>query len=103
MSTLYPYLAAFGIIFVLMTGWVLVQLAWKKCFPEAKNEDAMAGRAGCCGCALEEYCENRDAEPDGDGTCRLDREQVSNHSTSASVTPNSASQPKQAVVHPPRR
>jgi len=85
LSMLYSFLVAAGVIFVLMTVWVAVQLAWKKQFPESgTDQDALSGRAGCHGCALDEYCETRDKEPGrGSTSCDLRAEQVPSATLSA--------------------
>jgi hypothetical protein len=63
LSTFYAYLAAMGVIVGLMTMWVMVQLAWRKHFPkDAGDQDALAGRSGCYGCALDECCESRNVD-----------------------------------------
>ena len=52
MSALYPYLIGVGGIAAMMALWVVVQLAWRRSFPEACSDpDVLAARAGCGSCA----------------------------------------------------
>ena len=49
--------AAIGTV-LLALGWVWVQQAWRRSFPEAcADPDPLAGRLGCNGCTSEEKCE----------------------------------------------
>ena len=58
MSSLYPYLLTMGGIVFLMMMWLVVQLAWKRTFPEVRgDEDVLAGRSGCHGCTQDGHCE----------------------------------------------
>jgi len=39
------------LLIVVLVGWVAVQTAWRRSFPDAGGElDALAGRGGCGGC-----------------------------------------------------
>lgn len=45
-----PWLALVLLVLMLV-GWVAVQTAWRRSFPDASGErDALAGRGGCGGC-----------------------------------------------------
>jgi hypothetical protein len=60
LSSIYPYLLTMGAIVFLMLMWLLVQLAWKKTFPEVQgDEDVLAGRSGCHGCSQDGHCETQ--------------------------------------------
>jgi len=44
----------------LLAGWVTVQLAWRRAFPEAgADPDALAGRLGCRGACAPDDCARR--------------------------------------------
>lgn len=44
----------------LLTGWVTVQLVWRRAFPAAgADPDALAGRLGCRGTCAPEDCVHR--------------------------------------------
>ena len=48
--------AAVGVV-LLALGWVWIQRAWTRVFPEACSDpDPLAGRFGCHGCGSEETC-----------------------------------------------
>jgi hypothetical protein len=62
LSALYPYLVAIVGIALMMTVWVLVQLAWRRTFPNVgRDEDVLAGRSGCHGCAQDGHCDKQTA------------------------------------------
>lgn len=44
---------------VLMVGWLLVQLAWRRTFPEqvGADGDVLASRGSCHGCEKEGSCD----------------------------------------------
>ena len=63
-------LTSYGIglaaIVMLCVGWVGVQLAWRRVFPDASGDpDALAGRMGCHGCGCTNVCEGRASETAG--------------------------------------
>jgi hypothetical protein len=46
-----------GIIFILF-GWLLVQTAWRRVFPDTPiDEDVLAGRLGCHDCSRQTTCD----------------------------------------------
>lgn len=48
-------------IAILAGGWLAVQQAWQRSFPEAHADpDPLAGRMGCHGCAAADECERHD-------------------------------------------
>ncbi len=53
-------LQAGGFVVAIFGGWILVQLAWRRVFPEAVglDGDALAGRGGCTGCKKAESCDH---------------------------------------------
>jgi len=56
---LLPYLTTFAIIGLLMAGWIAVQTAWRKRFPEMlTDDDVLAERRSCQGCNCSTRCEN---------------------------------------------
>ena len=59
-------LTAIFAIAILLGGWILVQVAWRRAFPECDpEEDALAGRLGCCQhCPREASCERREIQTD---------------------------------------
>lgn len=62
LDTLLPELlkAAAGVS-VLMIGWIIVQQAWNRVFPEAvaPDGDALGSRGSCHGCEKEGSCSTR--------------------------------------------
>ena len=55
---------AFLGISIILTGWLLVQVAWRRVFPGTPpGEDPLAGRLGCHNCSCQTPCDgaNRDA------------------------------------------
>lgn len=51
-------------ITAILSGWLLVQVAWRRVFPgTASDEDALAGRIGCHNCHCLEPCENARRDP----------------------------------------
>ena len=57
MPALYPYLIGVAGIAAMMAMWVVVQLAWRRTFPEACGDpDALAARSGCGSCAHDSDC-----------------------------------------------
>ena len=66
MKNLPSYILAMLIMVVLMTGWMLVQNAWRRLFPVSDaHQDVLAGRGGCQGCRCSGVCE-RDAAETGE-------------------------------------
>jgi hypothetical protein len=58
------YVTGIAVIVAVSLGWVAVQLAWRKAFPEFSGDpDALAGRMGCHGCSCTDVCEKRPSEP----------------------------------------
>ncbi len=56
-------LKAIIVITVLLGGWMLVQAAWRRVFPDrAVDEDVMAGRLGCHQCPCDAPCERPGSE-----------------------------------------
>ena len=52
------YVLGIGLVIGLMLGWVAVQAAWGKAFPEATTDsDVLAHRLGCHGCQCSGPCE----------------------------------------------
>jgi hypothetical protein len=52
-------LTTFAIIGLLMAGWIAVQTAWRKRFPEMlTDDDVLANRRSCQGCNCSTRCEN---------------------------------------------
>ncbi len=55
------------LLVAVVTGWVAVQSAWRRVFPDAGGEcDALAGRGGCGGCRGGEcinQCDDGSATP----------------------------------------
>jgi len=48
---------------LLALGWVWVQQAWRRSFPDScADPDPLAGRIGCHACESEESCQRRSAE-----------------------------------------
>jgi len=58
MSELVRDLAAVGAVAALAAGWLAVQMAWRRAFPDAHPDpDPLAGRLGCHGCGeCKEQC-----------------------------------------------
>ena len=56
------------IVLVAVTaGWVGVQLAWRRTFPEVGSDpDVLVGRGGCGGCREKESCETATCGHAGD-------------------------------------
>lgn len=51
MSGLWTQLAAVAAVAGLAAGWLAVQSAWRRAFPDAgADPDPLAGRLGCHGC-----------------------------------------------------
>ena len=51
--------ALLGVTTILLC-WLLVQAAWRRVFPETPaDEDILAGRLGCHGCACKSSCEEK--------------------------------------------
>jgi len=47
-------------IVALAVGWVAVQRAWARAFPDAFDDpDVLAGRGGCDGCGCVTVCQRR--------------------------------------------
>jgi hypothetical protein len=45
-------------ITIIISGWLLVQAAWRKSFPGTPaDEDVLAGRLSCHGCTCETPCQ----------------------------------------------
>ncbi len=58
MTMLESYVLGAGLVVGLMLGWVGVQAAWTRAFPEATGDsDALARRPGCISCACDAVCE----------------------------------------------
>ena len=54
------YLLGIGLVIGLMLGWVAVQAAWGRAFPEAATDsDVLARRLGCDGCGCSGVCERK--------------------------------------------
>ena len=54
------YLLGIGMVIGLMLGWVAVQAAWGKTFPEEMTDsDVLAHRLGCHGCGCSTVCERK--------------------------------------------
>ncbi|MGH0037920.1 MAG: hypothetical protein ACQGVK_23060 [Myxococcota bacterium] len=50
---------AIALLLAMLTGWVAVQRAWARCFPESLTDpDVLAGRRGCDGCGCASPCGN---------------------------------------------
>ncbi len=48
------------LVAALAVGWVAVQRAWARAFPDAFDDpDVLAGRAGCHGCGCTTPCPRR--------------------------------------------
>ncbi len=48
-------------ITAILSGWLLVQLAWRRVFPGIPaDEDALVGRLGCHGCSDQTHCKMED-------------------------------------------
>lgn len=59
-AMLESYLLGIGLVIGLMLGWVAVQAAWGKAFPEATmDSDVLAHRLGCGGCGCSTQCERK--------------------------------------------
>jgi hypothetical protein len=55
------YAVGLSVLVALLAGWVAVQSAWRRVFPDAlADPDVLAGRGGCGGCGHVETCERRD-------------------------------------------
>lgn len=57
------YLVGISVLLTVLVGWVAVQGAWRRVFPDAfPDPDVLAGRgAGCGRCTCLEPCESRSA------------------------------------------
>ncbi len=54
------YLLGIGVVIAVTLGWVAVQAAWAKTFPEATADaDVLADRLGCHGCGCSTVCERK--------------------------------------------
>ena len=54
---LHHYIIGVGAFVLLSAAWIGVQRAWKRSFPEVRQDpDALAGRSGCYGCSQAEDC-----------------------------------------------
>ncbi len=54
---LHHYLIGVGAVVLMSAGWLVVQRAWRKAFPDpGEDPDALAGRLGCHGCAKAADC-----------------------------------------------
>lgn len=54
---LHHYLIGVGAFVLLSAGWVAVQRAWRKSFPDAgADPDVLAGRPDCKGCSRRDAC-----------------------------------------------
>ena len=54
------YVLGIGLLIGLMLGWVAVQAAWGKAFPqETTDSDVLAHRMGCQGCGCTTVCERK--------------------------------------------
>jgi len=52
-------------ITVILSGWLLVQTAWRQVFPGTPaDEDILAGRLGCHGCSRQDSCEKTNCDAD---------------------------------------
>ncbi len=55
--------AILGIV-IILGGWLLVQAAWRRVFPDTEpGEDALAGRLGCHQCPCQTPCEDSKHQP----------------------------------------
>ena len=54
------YALGIGAVIGLMLGWVAVQAAWSKAFPEAAGDaDVLARRRSCHGCGCSGVCDRK--------------------------------------------
>ncbi len=55
-------IALIGLL-ALLAGWLAVQLAWRRSFPDASRDgDALAQRIGCGACERNDTCTERGLE-----------------------------------------
>jgi predicted permease len=55
-------LIAVALVLIMVLGWLLVQLLWKRVFKnEYREEDVLAGRRSCANCGCTGFCENKNA------------------------------------------
>jgi hypothetical protein len=54
------YLLGIGAVIGLTLGWIAVQTAWSRAFPDATADaDVLARRTGCHGCGCSTVCERK--------------------------------------------
>jgi hypothetical protein len=54
------YVTGLVAMVAISAGWLGVQRAWQRAFPDASGDsDALAGRMGCHGCGCADACERR--------------------------------------------